>query len=129
MRTVYEMKLYNIYYLCKELIDVFKKITVSPVDNNKRDYYRISGLENYWDGLETLHNISLFESTVKHLYNIIPVLSRDNDVLEVSADICHSIESANNTIINQMSVIIKLYESMHLPESHIGIDVISTDIV
>lgn len=121
MRTVYEMRLYNIYYLCKELIDIFKQARISI--NNKKNVYEISDLEKYWSAIDTLKNISLFKPIIENFYNIIPIYARNRDKLEISVDVYRNFESLNKNIINQMSVIIDLYESMNLSENPIGIDV------
>ncbi len=121
MRTVYEMRLYNIYYLCKELIDVFKQDRISL--NSKRDIYEISDLENYWGAIDSLQNITLFKPTIEHFYNIIPVYAKDKNSIKVSIDIYRNFESLNKTIINQMSIIIDLYESMNISKNPVGIDV------
>lgn len=115
------MRLYNIYYLCKELIDIFKQARISI--NNKKNVYEISDLEKYWSAIDTLKNISLFKPIIENFYNIIPIYARNRDKLEISVDVYRNFESLNKNIINQMSVIIDLYESMNLSENPIGIDV------
>lgn len=121
MGTVYEMRLYNIYYLCKELIDIFKQNRTSI--DNKRDVYEISDLENYWSAIDSLQNIALFKSTIEHFYDIIPVYAKNENNIKVSIDIYRNFESLNKTIINQMSVIIDLYESMNISKNPVGIDI------
>lgn len=121
MGTVYEMRLYNIYYLCKELIDVFKQDRISL--DNKKDIYEISDLENYWCAIDSLQNITLFKPVIEHFYNIIPVYAKNKSSIKVSIDIYRNFESLNKTIINQMSVIIDLYESMNISKNPIGVDV------
>lgn len=121
MGAVHEMRLYNIYYLCRELIDIFKQDRISL--DNKRNVYEISDLENYWSAIDSLQNIALFKPVIEHFYNIIPVYAKNENSIEVSIDIYRNFESLNKTIINQMSVIIDLYESMNISKNPVGIDV------
>lgn len=58
---VYEMRLYNIYYLCKELISVFE--TVEVIDDNSFSPARhyISKWEEYKIALETFTILKYIE--------------------------------------------------------------------
>lgn len=118
---VYEMRLYNIYYLCKELVDVFKDDRIMP--STRESGYYIINFEDYWSAVESIQNIELFKPLTNDLYEAIPLLSRKKTNVEVSSDIKTIFHSINSKIKHKMSVIIDLYESMNLSKNPVGIDI------
>lgn len=114
------MRLYNIYYLCKKLIDVFEKERIL-LDDDSLKTYNIVDLDEYWVAIDSLKSIPLFKSITNKIHDAITFSTRDK--LIVDSDIRTKFESYNNTLKNQMSSIIELYESLNIPETHTGIDV------
>lgn len=115
------MRLYNIYYLCKELVDVFKDDRIMP--STRESGYYIINFEDYWSAVESIQNIELFKPLTNDLYEAIPLLSRKKTNVEVSSDIKTIFHSINSKIKHKMSVIIDLYESMNLSKNPVGIDI------
>lgn len=117
------MRLYNIYYLCKELISVFETIEIIDDNSFSPAKHYISKWKEYKVALETLSKIPMFNECGAKIYRIIPTFVWDDMKPEINESTKKAFMSMNKEIVKQMITIITLYESLNLVESRTGIDV------
>lgn len=120
IEEVYAMKLYNIYYLCKKLIDIFDE---DRFEFETKSSYYINNWEEYREALDALSQIPMFKESSDKIYRLIPVYVISDDKPLISDSIKNSINRLNSSIISQMSTIINLYESMELDNTKNSIDI------
>lgn len=120
MEEVYAMKLYNIYYLCQNLIDIFDATRFRL--KNHSEYYI-----NYWDeyrkALNALAQIPMFQEKAEKIFRAVPAYVIDDEEPVVSDSAKVKISELNDSIVVQMDTIINLYESMELGNTKNGIDI------
>lgn len=121
MKEVSKLRLYNVYYLCKNLIKIFAENRIETKMAN-REYY-INNWDEYKTALESLRQIQMFVEIVDDLYETIPVFVREKNRPEIDHEIKNKFIYKNNMIVDKMNTIIDLYESMNLKDSKNGIDV------
>lgn len=114
------MRLYNIYYLCKE---AYRQLNVlSPVHNNDGSYTL-----NKWNmcknGLEALFNIDFLREEAKNAYNSISVIDRADISPKISSSIFDRFHNNYKKIIDKLTAIIDLYESVRNSNVSPGIDI------
>lgn len=114
------MKLYNIYYLCKDCIDVCQELSIARINSND---FGISNWSEYKKILEKLYNIELFRNISYSIYSTIPSMVVDKISPIISTDRKDTIIRQNNNLVLMMQTVIELYESMHLTMDGKGIDV------
>lgn len=103
------MRLYNIYYLCKE---AYRQLNVlTPVHNNDGSYTL-----NSWhickNGLEVLFDIDFLKEEAKDAYNSISVIDRAVISPKISSSIFNRFHDIYKKIIDKLKAIIDLYESV-----------------
>lgn len=121
IEEVYKMRLYNIYYLCKNLIGIFLKDRIETKKVNME--YVINNWDEYKTALQSVRKIPLFTNLADDIYNTIPVFVRENSRPEIDQNTKIKFCKKNDCIIYKMSAIISLYESMDLQKNKNGIDV------
>ncbi len=122
MRAVYELKLYNTYYLCKKLIEIFKNLQIIQSEKNNGVYYIVNWHE-YKNALKTLHTIPIFKEVSNEIYDSLPVFIRDKEKPSIDTQNRNNFIAINNELVCRLETIIVLYESMNLPDTRTGIDV------
>lgn len=120
IEEVYKMKLYNVYYLCKNLIDIFKEKRIELTSN--QEFY-INNWDEYQSALQLLRQIPMFRNIADEVYETIPVFVRENPRPKVGTDTKNKFVKKNADIVNQINTIINLHESMNLEDTHKGIDI------
>lgn len=114
------MRLYNIYYLCKE---AYRQLNVlTPVHNNDGSYTL-----NSWhickNGLEALFDIDFLKEEAKDAYNSISVIDRADISPKISSSIFNRFHDIYKKIIDKLKAIIDLYESVRNSNVSPGIDI------
>ena len=101
------MRLYNIYYLCKESYHQLN--VLSPVHNNDGSYTL-----NKWNicknGLEALFNIDFLKKEAKDAYNSISVIDRADISPKISSSIFNRFHDIYKKLIDKLKAIIDLYQ-------------------
>lgn len=115
------MKFYNIYYLCKNCIDVCQGLNICR-KKDSTDYY-IENWGEYKKILEQLRKIDLFSGISYTIYKSIPSIVVDDVRPEISGGRKDSLIRYNNNLVLMMQTVIDLYESMHLAMDGKGIDI------
>lgn len=107
------MRLYVMYYICKQYIDEIKNMKLDSRTANGKEIRSISNWKKRSIILNELGNISPIRDKVKGLYDTIPVFYRDYDKFDLSETTANSFVKARNNLIAGMETIIKLYESVN----------------
>ena len=115
------MKLYNIYYLCKNCIDICQELNISR-KKDTADYY-IENWSEYKKILEQLQKIELFSNITYSIYRLVPSMVVDKIQPIISAERKDSILGYNNNLVLMMQTVIDLYDSMNLKMDGKGIDI------
>ncbi len=115
------MRLYNIYYLCKEYEDTFLKFSIRQT--NISDVYKVENWEGYTEGLSIIRQIVFLQPYVDALYDIVPVFVRGKKQPEIDSVTRNALLASNKGILNKMQAIIELYESLNLGEEFDGVDI------
>lgn len=121
MREVYKMRLYNTYYLCKNLMHIFNNTRLKNIGDGK--IYVIEGWAEYKSALESLHQVPMFQKITDEIYESVPVYVRENDEPQISMNAKNAFVQKNKELSKRMEIIIELYESMELRDRKNGIDV------
>ena len=115
------MRLYNIYYLCKQCEDRISGLTFTTVKINQE--YLINDWEKYKEALFVMRQVPSLKEYVDDFYETIPVFVREKEKPHVDHNTYSRLNTKKNTILNKVQTIISLYESMELGEARNGIDV------
>lgn len=122
IRAVYELKLYNAYYICNNLIGIFKNLKISKNTGQNNVYY-VENWDEYTNALKTLRTVPIFKDISDKLYELIPVFIREQSRPSIDTQTRNNLIDANNNLICKVETIIELYESMNILEKEKGIDV------
>ena len=119
-----KMKLYNVYRICKQNIDYFKKsnLTKQVVENNNVIFQLENWIE-FKEKLQSLRKLSILKDYIDNYFNIIPVFISEKEIPKVSSTMASQLESIKKNICERMETIINLYESMNLGDGGNGIDI------
>lgn len=115
------MKLHNVYYLCKKLVDVFNRKRIEAFEHNKS--FHIVGWGEYVEALETIRLIPTFNDIATEAYENIPVFVRGDSTPLVDVNTMNRFVNINRSISQKMTTIIEIYEAMEIGGSGTGIDV------
>lgn len=115
------MKLHNVYYLCKKLVDVFNRKRIEASEHNKSFY--IVDWGEYVEALETIRLIPTFNDIATEAYEIVPVFVRGDSKPLVDVNTMNRFVNINRSISQKMTTIIEIYEAMEINDSGTGIDV------
>lgn len=115
------MRLRSTYILCRDNID---KIRGIAFEDAKEGYLVSRWLNALHAMLENLSTINFLKEDVEDLIKSVPEIFRMQDSFGVSIDVRRRIEGKKDLLLNKMSNVISLYESMGLDdEEKIGIDI------
>lgn len=119
------MRLYNIYYVCKQYLPTIQNIEIVEIrnGNNAHTGYRIKNWGNARIALAELKKIKCLEGNVEHLCGTLNFWSLEKDAPEVTIDGGKNFRSSRKDLLITMMTIIELYESLELEQTQCGIDV------
>lgn len=118
-----KMRLYNIYYLCKQYVSEVENVTVTEYRKTGGNEYGLYNWVSYKETLQVIRQIDCLSEYVKQLYDMVPVFVREDAEPKIDGNTKNRILSAKDIIVEKMETIIELYESMQLKETSKGIDV------
>ena len=118
-----KMRLYNIYYLCKQYIEEMGELKVTEKGTISTRYYVLDNWAEYKKALFAIGQIECLKKYTDEMYSTIPVFVRENEAPEVDSNTRSKLMTYKSRIVNKMQTIIELYESMQLKETEKGIDV------
>lgn len=120
------MRLYNIYYICcacKDEIDENLDFVSNKNEKNQVVSYRINGWGECRKAIEQLRNISCMKEYSENVYGTIGVIERDQENPVVSPDTKIRFEKSLNELKIAIESIKRLYRSLDIGESSVGIDI------
>lgn len=119
-----KMKLYNVYRICKQNIDYFKKpnLTRQVIENNNV-IFELENWTEYKEKLKNLRRLSILKNYIDNYFDIIPIFISEKEMPVVSSTMASQLESIRKNICERMETIINLYESMNLGDGGNGIDI------
>lgn len=79
------MKLYNVYRLCKQNIEFFKKQNLNKKEvNNNQITYELKNWTEFRTQLKVIRKIPVLTDYVNDYFNTIPVFLQDEGIIELS---------------------------------------------
>lgn len=131
-----DMRLYNIYYVCKMAMEDLSDVEIHREIVNGFPRMDIINLNKYENALETLSNLEFIKDYVRHTIQMITNIRNDNKFINSTingkilttvnisgGDEANLINNQYSTIFNKVQSIIDLYESMKETKHQIGIDI------
>lgn len=115
------MRLYNIYYLCKQCEETINGLSIPMVKGSQTRM--IENWEEYKKALSVIRQIDFLKEDVDDLYEAVPVFVREKARPQIDSDTYSKLVNKKALIVTKMQAIIELYESMNLGEELSGIDV------
>lgn len=115
------MRLYNIYFLCKQYKTEVDDLNI--IETRKNQIYVIEKWSSYKNTLSVLRNVKPLKKHIDDFYRSVPVFVREEQKPEIDSSIRNSLINKKKNIVSKMDAIIELYESMELGERTNGIDV------
>lgn len=115
-----KMKLYNVYRLCKENLNVLQSAKFRKTESGLFVNPAWSFIQK---NLDTIKKIPSFKTCINDYINSVPVLVRENVSPQVDPSTAQKINSKLLNIIDKMDVIIELYESMNIKNGENGLDI------
>ena len=120
------MRLYGMYYICKQYIDKISAMKVDTKTTNGNTIYSISSWQEKSHTLNELGQIPSLRANVKKLYQSIPTVYYDSDNFEISKAMYQNFMSARNDLMVAMKTVINLYEQLNpnsTDKADLGFDV------
>lgn len=115
------MRLYNIYYLCKNSIKPIAELTGKP--NPSNIVYTLKGWCEARDCLTTVSRISFFNDYVNEIFEIFPTYQFKKEEPKLSNSDYELFMSKKKLLVARLDAIVKLYQSMDAGESKEGVDI------
>lgn len=116
-----KMRLYNIYYLCKEYIGDIGGLDFASLANNQ-------GFEmRHWEAckksMTIIRQIPFLKDYVDDFYAMIPVFVREEINPRIDSNIRSKLLKKQKEIFDKMQAVIELYEGLDITSNENGIDV------
>ena len=115
------MRLYNIYYLCKNSIKPIAELTGKQ--NHSNTAYTLNGWCEARDCLTTVSAISFLTDYVNEIFEIFPAYQFKKEGPELSNSDYRLFISKKELLVARLDAIVKLYQSMDAGESKEGVDI------
>lgn len=107
------MRLYSMYYVCKNYMARVKKMTFEVRTANGKEIRSMKDWREKSKILNELANVTPICDKVRKVYESIPVLYRDVDTFEVPDPIFRSFEKAKSELLASMGTVVDLYETIN----------------
>lgn len=120
------MRLYGMYYICKQYIDKVSAMKVDTKTANGSTVYSISSWQEKSHILNELGQIPFLHDNAKKLYQSIPIIYCDSNNFEISKGMYQNYMSARNDLLVAMKTVINLYEQLNpnsTDKTDLGFDV------
>lgn len=114
------MRLYNIYYICKAALNGLREIKEESLQNNAK---RLRGWSVGKQALESLFAIDFIKDDANKLYNILSPIDREKTNPDIGANTFSEFVKLYKTLIEKLESVVDLYESMKDGTSRPGIDI------
>lgn len=118
------MRLYNIYYLCTSCLPALEKTkTIEVKSGGVIVGWRIEGWNECKIALSELYKISCLQEYVERTFNTLINIERNQSIPNVSTDTGRRFANELRNLCHATNTIIRLYQSMELGDSQVGVDV------
>lgn len=116
------MRLYTIYKICKKNIHALEQCEISNLYNEGQFILKVNGWIAAKRSIEQIYSIEAFKEIAKKIYEAVPVIYREVNQWQCSSK---GITFGNDmhTLIDEISGVIKVYESFGYQEGKLGIDI------
>lgn len=114
------MRLYDIYYICKTEFENINKLQASSSANGTR---KISSWPSYKIALLNLSEIDFIKEDVQKVYMVLNPIDREQSIPEIGLNTYQELLSKHNILRTKIIAVIDLYESMKDATSKPGIDI------
>lgn len=117
------MKLYNTYYLCRELKPHIAALKLQDHNLGMNNYYcGVKGWQNYKLALRQLREIDVLRDTIDKIYDDVPPFVTERSEPEISEEKKKALIRDVNTLINKMDAIIELCARYEEDKGKFGVD-------
>lgn len=114
------MRLYNIYYILKSIIDTKQlDLSITTTTGSRK----IISWPIYKQALKTLSTIDFIRKDVLATYEVLDPMDREKRSPEIGLNTYNELISKNEVLLTKINAVIDLYESIRNGESQPGIDI------
>ena len=107
------MRLYNMYFTCKKYIGIVESMTVDLKRVGSNEIKYIDNWKQKSIVLNELGQMEPLRKRARNLYETIPVIYRDQDRFDISAETVKKFVAQRNLLVVTMQTIIDLYENIN----------------
>lgn len=111
------MRLYGMYYLCKEYIESIESMNVETKTVNNTPVKFIRGWKKKSQILNELAKIKPLTENAKKMYEAIPTVFCEQDEFDIGGATSEKFKQAKIKLLAEMNMIIKLYEILNTQKS------------
>lgn len=104
------MRLYSMYYVCKNYINIIRNMKVSSRTVNGKNCLYLTSWKEKSKVLNELANVEPLREKTRKVYDSIPVIYCDVDEFEISDSMAKTYEKRRSELLNSMETVIELYE-------------------
>jgi len=115
------MKLYNVYRLCKQNIELINDLNINY--NKNAHIYTINNWLELKNILNKIEKIPVLKNLTSKCIKSVPDVVRHEKSPRMNEDIYNEFIAEKNILYNKMNMIIELYESMNLENDGNGVDI------
>lgn len=116
------MRLYTMYYICKNNIEILKN-TKGTQNNPNVDAFRVSNWEQTKKSLENLYSIECLKTYVKNIYDTVPVVFVYQPYIDFNNQTLQKFMKEIGYLIISASSVIDLYESLGYDDAENALEV------
>lgn len=118
------MRLYNTYYVCKACLPAINELELTEFkQDNVVKGYRTSGWKIFMEALDSLYFVPAVFEQVKDTLSVLRPDDKYGVNPELTVKIGTELKEALTRLKGSIESVIKLYESMGIEESKVGIDI------
>lgn len=118
------MRLYSMYFLCKNNVEEIKSIKEAVRNPNSNSIKYLAGWDKTVITLNKLASVPCLRESVEKLYESVPVMYRDRARFDFDNSTFTAFFAAKTELIARMETVIALYENSHIESNDsIGFDI------
>lgn len=116
------MRLYTMYYLCKNNMEAFKNVEGRQTNTN-RDEYRVAKWPEIKQGIDNLYSILSLREHLNDVYQIVPTAYKYLDYVDFNKATLDRFNIKLNKLNTSIQTIVELYESLGYNETENNLEV------
>ncbi len=110
------MRLYGMYYMCKEYIGLVKTMQVESRNENAVTIKFINGWKEKSQILNEIAKIPPLRENALKVYETIPTMYRDKDSFDIAGKIAEGFIARKRDLMTAMDTVIKVYEAINIEQ-------------